>query len=830
MNIPELLAPAGSPDALKAAVYAGADAVYLGGKLFGARAYAANFDRKQIEDAISFAHSRGVRVYVTVNTLQRDADLAAAADYLRFLSDAGADAVLIQDAGLLSLAREVVPDLPLHASTQMTITNEAGVEFAAAHGISRIVLAREAALGDVTDLCAAAKEHNIGIEIFVHGALCYCYSGQCLFSSAVGGRSGNNGMCAQPCRKAYTLMADGAPVPTKGNYILSTKDICLYPCLKEVCESGVSALKIEGRMKTPEYVAVVTSIYRKALDAVAAGTFEPQTEDMEHLAFAFNRGFTKGYLMGDKSSIMNYEKPNNRGVYAGYVSALDKKRGKVVVKIEGPVPDTGDGLVFKFAGRETGFALNKEPFLFPEGDAYKIPAPEDVLEGSELWITNRLKTSHLASVLLSKPPAGRIPIDIVAAVDGEGHLVIIGNGKKAVSSIPFMEAKEKPVTAEAVETQLRKTGGTPFFIRSVQMEYDGTGFLPMGVIADTRRAFLAECAKGLLERGLRKTRETPVKEPGRFAPAIPEIFVYTDSVTCAKAAHSAGASVYYEGFEEIYDIPVIYKLPRIIAQHDLMRYLQKIPASAAGIMTESPGVSEMLSGVSRYGGIGLNITNARSAVLFGKSCRQVALSPELSGKEIKALLAQLAGYLHPPKTEVLVQGSLEVMITENCIPATAEGCRSCSQSWALKDKTGRIFRIRSDADCRTHILNSAEICLIEHVKELADWGVNAVSIDARGRSPEYIRRMVAAYKRALAGESGKMLKEEIRELCSGGITSAHFQRGISRETCAGAAGPYVPSHSSSSRSSSHSSSSSSPSHSSSSRSSHPRELQERKKR
>ena len=781
MNIPELLAPAGSPEALKAAVSAGADAVYLGGKLFGARAYAANFDKKEIADAIRFAHENGVRVYVTVNTLLRDADLAAAADYLRFLSDADADAVLIQDVGLLSLAREVTPDLPVHASTQMTITNAAGVEFAAAHGISRIVLARETNLEDVTALVKAAKEHNIGIEIFVHGALCYCYSGQCLFSSAIGGRSGNNGMCAQPCRKPYTLFADGKEVPTKGNYILSTKDICLYPDLKAVCESGIAALKIEGRMKTPEYVAVVVSIYRKALDAVAAGTFEPSTEDMENLAFAFNRGFTKGYLTGEKSSIMNYDKPNNRGVYAGYVSSLDAKRGKAVVKIEGPVPDTGDGLVFKFAGRESGFALNKEPYIFPEGDAYKIPAPADVVEGSELWITSRLKTAHLASAVLSKPPAGKVPLDILVAVDADRRLVIIGNGKKAASSIPLMEAKSKPVTAEAVEAQMRKTGGTPFFIRSIQMEYDGSAFLPMGVIADLRRSFLEECAKTLVEKRVRMTRETPVKEPGTFAPAEPEIYVYTDSVTCAKAAHSAGAQVYYEGFSEIHDVPVIYKLPRIIAEHDLMRCLEKIPASAAGIMTESAGVSEMLSGVSRYGGIGLNITNARSAVLFGKSCRQVALSPELSGKQIKTLMHQLAGYAHPPKIEVLVQGSLEVMITENCIPATAEGCRSCSQSWALKDKTGRTFRIRTDPDCRTHILNSAEICLIEHVRELAEAGVNAVSIDARGRSPEYIRRMTAAYRRALAGESGKALKEEIRELCSGGITSAHFQRGIAVE-------------------------------------------------
>ena len=779
MRIPELLAPAGSPEALKAAVYAGCDAVYLGGRMYGARAYATNFDNNEIRKSVEFAHSHGVKVYVTVNTLVRDEDFQEAAAYLKFLSDADVDAILVQDAGLLSLAREIVPDLPLHASTQMTITNTAGVAFAAEHGISRIVLARETSLEDVKAIVAEADTHHIGIEIFAHGALCYSYSGQCLFSSAIGGRSGNNGMCAQPCRKPYTLLANGERVPTSGDYILSTKDICTYPDLQKICESGVASLKIEGRMKTPEYVAVVTHIYRKALDAVAAGTFEPQTEDMETLAFAFNRGFTRGYLLGDKASIMNWEKPNNRGVYAGTVSGVDRKRGKVIVKIEGPVPDTGDGLVFKFAGREIGFALNKEPYIFPEGDAYKIPAPEDVLEGSELWITHRLKVDHLASALLSKPPAGKVPLDVVVAVNPDGHLVIIGNGKQAVSEIPMMEAKSRPVSAEAVETQIRKTGGTPFVIRSVQMEYDGTKFLPLGVISELRRKFLEECAASLTEKKPRNTRPYQEKETGVFEKTVPAIQVYTDSITCAKAAHSAGADqVVFEGFDEIYNLPTIYKLPRIIAEHDLMRKLEKIPASAAGIMTDSIGIAELLTGVQRYGGLGLNITNARTANLFGKACRQVCLSPELSGKEIRSLMMHLAGYAHPPKVEVLVQGSLEVMITENCIPATAQGCRSCNQSWALKDKTERIFRIRTDADCRTHIMNAAEICLIEYVRELANCGVSVISIDARGRSPEYIRRMVAVYRRAVNGENGKNLKEEIRELASGGVTAAHYLRGI----------------------------------------------------
>ncbi|MDE2444366.1 MAG: U32 family peptidase [Methanocorpusculum sp.] len=779
--VPELLAPAGSPEALKSAVAAGADAVYLGGKTFGARRYAANFDREELSTAVLYAHKNGVKVYVTVNTLATDDELPEIAEYLIFLSEIGVDAVLIQDQGILSIAREIVPDLPLHASTQMTIHNTAGIRFAAEHGISRVVLARELPLEDVAAIGEVAKEYGIELEVFCHGAICYAYSGQCLFSSVIGGRSGNRGMCAQPCRKPYTLLADGDIVPTQGNYPLSPRDLCLYPYLKELCDTPIAALKIEGRMKTPEYVAIVTDAYRRALDDIAAGgDWEPEQETMEDLAFAFNRGFTKGYLLGDcGTTLINTKKPDNRGVYAGIVSGVDDRRGKVIVKIDGPIPDTGDGLVFRLAGRETGFALNKEPYLFPEGDAYKIPAPQEVLIGSELWITRRMKTERKAAAILSRPAQGKIPLDITVGVNENGHLVINGPGAAAVSETPLQDAQTRPVTAEALEAQLRKTGGTPFVIRSIAMNYDGTKFLPMGAINDLRRRFLAACSDAVTAPPVRTHRPFIPKETTVPEKTEPVIQVYTDSIVAAKAAHSAGAGqIVYEGTDEIYDTPIIYKLPRILHEEELAKTLAKLPASAAGIMVDGAGIAEEIKGIPKYGGSGLNITNARAAIVYGKTCRQVCLSPELSGKQIKSLMEHLAAYTRPPKTEVIVQGSLEVMITRNCIPATALGCRSCNQPWALKDGTGRIFRIRTDTNCCSHILNAAEICLIEYVGAIARAGVSVISIDARGRSPEYVRRMISLYTAALEGENAKELKNQIKEIASGGITAAHYLRGV----------------------------------------------------
>ena len=278
-------------------------------------------------EAVDFAHGRGVRIYAAVNTLVHDREIPDAARYLIFLESLGVDAVLVQDPGLAALAHEVVPGLSLHASTQMTIHNRAGLEWAARLGLKRVVLARELPLEVVEAMGERGKELGIGLEIFAHGALCYSYSGQCLLSSAIGGRSGNRGRCAQPCRKPYTLVrgeADeygrprrAAPVSLGDRYLLSTKDLSLYPYLDRVVRLPVAALKIEGRMRSAEYVATVTRIYRKALDAIAAGAWTPSPGDEEALALTFNRGFTGGCLCEGREGMMGRDAPDHRGIPCG---------------------------------------------------------------------------------------------------------------------------------------------------------------------------------------------------------------------------------------------------------------------------------------------------------------------------------------------------------------------------------------------------------------------------------------------------------------------------------------------------------------------------------
>jgi len=361
----ELLAPAGNLESLKAAIENGADAVYLGGKMFNAREYAGNFDNEQLKEAVHYAHVRGVNVYFTMNILISDDEMKQAVECAENAWLAGVDGIIVQDIGFASVIRNYLPDLSLHASTQMTIYNLEGVEKLEKLGFKRVVLARELPFEEIKYI---AENTGIELEVFVHGALCICYSGQCLMSSMIGGRSGNRGKCAQPCRLPYELVESGKinnsekVVKSCGRYILSPKDLCLVSELDRLAYSGVNSIKIEGRMKNAEYVATVVRIYRKYLDkalididsirekdeafsADNKDTFSVDNKDMKELAQIFNRGgFTSGYFKGKQGrDMMSYEKPKNWGLYLGKVQNYDSKRNAVTLRIEEDI-GIGDGI------------------------------------------------------------------------------------------------------------------------------------------------------------------------------------------------------------------------------------------------------------------------------------------------------------------------------------------------------------------------------------------------------------------------------------------------------------------------------------------------------
>ncbi|WP_298665090.1 U32 family peptidase [uncultured Methanofollis sp.] len=827
VKIPELLAPAGSMEALKVAVAAGADAVYLGGTRFSARRFAANFDDDALREAVDYAHIRGVAVHVTVNTLVHDAELPALADYLLFLSEIGVDAVLVQDAGVLRLARSLVPDLVVHASTQMTVTTAEGVRWAAEAGCSRVVLAREVNLAEIEAMRPVLEETGCELEVFLHGALCYAYSGQCLLSSVIGGRSGNRGACAQPCRKPYALMKGeydryGRPVRMKPirlphRYLLSTKDICLYPVLDRVVAAPVSSLKIEGRMKAPAYVAVVTAVYRRALDVIAEGRWTPSPRDEEALAFAFTRGFTTGYLCGERHrGVIGPERPDNRGVAIGRVVAFSKSRMEATVALDGPLaPENGDGLAVSSPEGEFGCVVRGTPKTGRDGVLVRMPRPAP--KGAVVSITRRAALESWAEEVL-RQERQTVRIDASVRWEEDGTPVVEaactpvrGRGRPVRITVrgdgPMGKARTRPLSADQIAEHLRRTGGTPYVVGDLDLAYPGGLFAPPSYLNALRRSLLEEAGRSLCEASRPPAGEIAAARARLSAllPALkaggktaeekkPVLSVYTDTTAGVRAASAAGAGrIYFEPAECTAEalasavraaagVPLVWKWPKIVRRSYLDAALPLLsPAGVAGVMVEghgcAPAVRKALPGMPLYGASGLNIWNAE-AVAAHDDFALITLSPELSGDDIRALVARLpAG---APAVEVLVQGVVEAMVTEDCPPATALGCPAgCGDgdAFGIRDEKGMTFPLWPAGECRTSIGNAVETCLLDRLPALIAAGVGGIAVDARRRGPAYACEMTGIYREALDGHVSADLKARAKALSLGGITVGAFVHG-----------------------------------------------------
>jgi putative protease len=497
---PELLAPAGSTEALIAAVENGADAVYLGARAFSARGYASNFTEKELEEAVDYAHLRGVKVYVTVNTLLKEREIKDALDLLSHLREIGADAIIIQDLGLISLARKYLPDLPLHASTQMTLHNKEGVEFVKNLGIKRVVLSRETSLEEIKQI----KENvDSELEVFIHGALCISYSGQCLLSSLIGGRSGNRGYCAQPCRKKYRLFCAGKQVKTRGDYLLSPRDLNIASGLGALIEAGIESFKIEGRMKRPEYVAGVVRIYRRLIDRYfenPAGYFVSE-EEQEILAQLFNRGFTQGYFFEKScSELMSQENPHNRGMPSGTVLGYDRRLKHIRIKLFHPLR-LGDGIMVENAetnpedkGKIISAMYTEQGPVYSadRGAVVEIPFEAKAPPKSAVYKTHDKK---LMDTLKKESESGnlrsKIPVTINANVEQGKPLVLEirdkdSNTVKIESEYLVEKAERQPALKEQIEKQLSKLGNTLFEAVEIHINMGEGVFVPVGQLNDIR--------------------------------------------------------------------------------------------------------------------------------------------------------------------------------------------------------------------------------------------------------------------------------------------------------------------------------------------------------
>ncbi|OPX66137.1 MAG: Peptidase family U32 [Methanoregulaceae archaeon PtaB.Bin056] len=851
---PELLAPAGSKEALQAAVAAGADAVYLGGRKFGARHFAANFSEGEIREAVEYAHLHGVRVYVTVNTLIQDGELKDALGYLLSLYGMGVDAVLLQDPGLLALAREVIPGLDLHASTQCTISTREGVEWAWKAGFSRVVLARETPLSEVERIIAIPRDKRPGIEIFVHGALCYSYSGQCLLSSVIGGRSGNRGMCAQPCRKPYTLLRgvpdpwgrlkDASMVPCPARYLLSTRDLCCYDGLDEIVARRVEALKIEGRMRSPEYVAAVVGAYRRALDALANGEDWHSQDDVEEMAGAFNRGFTKGYLLGEGGpSLMGRDQPDNRGLFLGTVVAAPRGGGVLIRPSSQYLPVSGDGILVVGPSGEskTGYSLHRDAER--RGDLLFLPAQvTGVKPGSVVSVTRsrhlrgRLKeTVHAGATRFRVPVVMQVRIAEGAPLEGTATCPGPWGGRIEVSRVTGFiptPAKTAGLSHEAVSRQLRKTGAAPFRVDKVDIDRDGNPFVPLGELNRLRRELLAGLKEAWLggflpektdfeKAGMRVRKFLEADIPGiphgnarGHKKPLPVLTLYCATPRELQSACSAGCdAICYEpsvgswegyfrdlctGFRYCSERNVSYtwKWPRITGRSFLQEALLMLPdlfgAGVRRIMVEEAGMAEaILSREPRMevtGGQGLNIYNACAAQAFHPPISLFTLSPELSSSQAATLLALSARTKPQIRYEIICQGNLDAIVSEDRLLSTLVVDRPIlgSEAFGIRDETGRTFPVYEDRLGRTHVLNAVETTLVDRIPQLSAMGVHSLVVDARGRGEHYVAVMAALYREGIgAVRSGNAprsfwqhLVDRARAISRGGITAGHFDRGV----------------------------------------------------
>lgn len=796
-KIPELLAPAGSFDALKAAVESGANAVYLAGENFGARAYAENFSRENLIRAVRFAHIREVAVHVTVNTIMSDDELEKFADYIKFLRRAKVDAFLVQDFGAAKIAKDLAPEISLHASTQMTIHNSEGVAALAELGFSRVVLSREMTLPELESI---TKNSPIETEIFIHGALCICRSGQCLMSSMIGARSGNRGRCAQPCRLPYELVdADGKNfLPNAGKYLLSPRDLNTVELLPRFVELGIDSLKIEGRMKRPEYVAAVVGVYRRALDNFAQGkNFFVPDEDRRKLAQIFNRDFTTAYLEKNPGKdLIGDKRPNNRGILIGRVAKVE--RGKIFLKLTEKI-HAGDQIEIwvKTGGRVTftvGNFETRENLCVVEVanvGGVKIHDRAFKILDAELMAETR-------KFFTGEAPIKKFPVDChVVAKIGEPLTLTMtdadGNFSTAQTNFVAEPARNRPLNFETLQKQIGRLGNSIFRLQNLTADIEENLMVPVSELNEVRRIVTTELENLRLEKFEAKKIPVATSEPEKifepYRPERTEFVAQVDTEEKIRAAISAGAdAILYGG--ETFNHRTITPEEISRAAESVRRAGKKFYLATPRIVREKefPALEKILSAAKFDAVYVHSLATFRAAKKFsdapihtdfslivfnGKTIEflknlgvaGVTLSPELTLAEVKKLADK-----SPLPVECIVHGRTELMISDYCIPGSflgEVGKKNCPgicrrNKFYLRDRKNLLFPVATDQFCRMHILNSKTLSMIEHRNEFD--GVAKIRADCRALTVEETEKIIRAYK---------ITGAEIEN-----FTRGHFFRGV----------------------------------------------------
>lgn len=698
----ELLAPVGDWETLKQAVHRGADAVYLGGKKFGARKFATNFDNEELSSAISYCHLYGVKIYVTVNTMIYEEEMEEVLSYVTFLDEQGVDAIIVQDLGLIRILREVLPDLAIHASTQLHTHNEEQVRLLESLSVKCVVMAREMSLEEIN-----ALDTNMKIECFIHGALCVSYSGQCLFSSMLLSRSGNRGECAGICRLPFQLLEEGRPVPSPGDYLLSMREFNTMDRIDSLMTSKVTSFKIEGRMKSPVTIGFLVSLYRKLIDGYEKK--EPyliSEEERKQLKGLFHREFTEGYLFSSSfSDVMNVKSPNHIGYPIGKVVSVSSSYVEILLEDS---LNQEDGI--RFLESQSGMIVN---FLYdssmklsssaaPNSRVF-VPKKGTVFVGDTVMKT--LDHNFIAS--FSKYEEKKIPITMhaVASYPGKFVLSISDFENTVIEEGDFVTlAKKTPTSKERVKEQLEKVGNTPFTVVSSTIEIKDSLFLPISSLNEIRRKALAQLIS-LREKG----KKSIVRKPFSLSSSYPRAssLVYSALVRTEEQLEGcllAQIDQFYTPNFALYQkyknkLPIYYRLDRVMKIHKKMEG-ERLLIGETGSLQYSKN-NEVIS--DYY----LNVAN-RSMVdfLFEHGVSKVTLSVECDPSQVSSLLH---AYEEKPNVEVILYGWVEAMIMKYCpvsyLLHDGKGpCQVCRQGkhYSLRDRNGAIYPLLQEREL-THL-------------------------------------------------------------------------------------------------------------------------------
>ena len=729
VTLPELLAPAGDWECVRAAVENGADAIYFGLDRFNARMRAQNFTEADLPEVLQFLHQRGVRGYVTFNTLVFTNELADADGYLRSIIAAGVDAAIVQDIGICRLIRQLSPDFPIHTSTQMTITSPAGVEFARDLGCNLVVLARENSIKEIRAIQERlAVAGGLPLEVFVHGALCVAYSGQCLTSEALGGRSANRGECAQACRMPYELLADGQQVDLgQRRYLLSPQDLSGLDVLPDLIRASVRSLKIEGRLKAPEYVAAVTRIYRQALDRLGvelglprfaapidtsaaktktvnqlSGTqsFVAAPHEKYELEMAFSRGLSTGWFRGiDNQSLVHARFGKKRGVYLGEIDGVQGQ--SLLVKLQAPLK-AGDGVVIDAGIGDDNEQGGRIISVHPKGSLAQVcfrPGqiqPMRVQRGNKLWKTDDPEFNRqVRQTFDSKTPKSLRPLRVEVHGHLGGPLTVIardelGHVAKSASKVPLTAAEKHPLNEASLTAQLGRLGGTPFQLESMDVRVEGQLMLPVSELNRLRREVIAELerqrTKPIRWTMLPKTAIRPYQaaELNASGTAVPttaiELIILARSLPQLKAAADASVKTVYCDFEDpkkYREAVTLYREwtrnegeiwvapPRIYKPGE--EWILKIVRSseATGYLVRNYDHLAYFADCRRRGDFSLNIANPITADYFTaqRGLERVTASYDLNAEQLEALLRAST----PGKMEITLHQHMPMFHMEHCV-------------------------------------------------------------------------------------------------------------------------------------------------------------------